>query len=271
MPYRSKDLLFQEITNLTDCKFIMYWDIKINEEIDLLRETVRQFAEKDIFPIADEIDKKNEFPQHLWTELGKLGLLGITVPENYGGSGMSYLANLIAVEEISRASASVGLSYGAHSNLCVNQLLLNGNDQQREKFLHKLCSGEYVGALAMSEADAGSDVVGSMSCHAEKRGEYWVANGSKMWITNGPDADVLIVYMRTAPKDQGSKTMTAFIIEKSMKGFSTSKKLDKLGMRGSNTCELVFEDCIEVYMSAIFPCISSNVPIGLSNCLRSCK
>ena len=156
---------------------------------------------------------------------------------------MSYLANLIAVEEISRASASVGLSYGAHSNLCVNQLLLNGNDQQREKFLYKLCSGEYVGALAMSEADAGSDVVGSMSCHAEKRGECWVANGTKMWITNGPDADVLIVYMRTAPKDQGSKAMTAFIIEKSMKGFSTSKKLDKLGMRGSNTCELVFEDC----------------------------
>ena len=145
----------------------MEWDIKINEEIDLLRETIRQFAEKNISPIADEIDKKNKFPQHLWSELGKLGLLGITVPENYGGSGMSYLANLIAVEEISRASASVGLSYGAHSNLCVNQLLLNGNDQQREKFLHKLCSGEYVGALAMSEANAGSDVVGSMVCHAE--------------------------------------------------------------------------------------------------------
>ena len=156
---------------------------------------------------------------------------------------MSYLANLIAMEEISRASASVGLSYGAHSNLCVNQLMLNGNNQQRERFLPKLCSGEYVGALAMSEADAGSDVVGSMACHAEKRGDCWVANGTKMWITNGPDADVLIVYMRTAPKDQGSKAMTAFIIEHSMKGFSTSKKLDKLGMRGSNTCELVFEDC----------------------------
>ena len=222
---------------------IMNWDIQINEEIDLLRETVRQFAEKNIAPIADEIDRNNEFPQHLWTELGKLGLLGITVPENYGGSGMSYLANLIAVEEISRASASVGLSYGAHSNLCVNQLLLNGNDQQRERFLPKLCSGENVGALAMSEAEAGSDVVGSMACHAEKRGDFWVGNGTKMWITNGPDADVLIVYMRTAPKDQGSKAMTAFIIEKSMKGFSTSKKLDKLGMRGSNTCELVFEDC----------------------------
>ena len=222
---------------------IMNWDIQINEEIDLLRETVRQFAEKNIVSIADEIDRNNEFPKHLWTELGKLGLLGITVPESFGGSGMSYLANLIAVEEISRASASVGLSYGAHSNLCVNQLMLNGNDQQRERFLPKLCSGVYVGALAMSEADAGSDVVGSMACHAEKRGDCWVANGTKMWITNGPDADVLIVYMRTAPKDQGSKAMTAFIIEKSMKGFSTSKKLDKLGMRGSNTCELVFEDC----------------------------
>ena len=186
---------------------IMNWDIQVNEEIDLLRETVRQFAEKNIFPIADEIDKKNEFPQHLWTELGKLGLLGITVPENFGGSGMSYLANLIAVEEISRASASVGLSYGAHSNLCVNQLMLNGNDQQRERFLPKLCSGEYVGALAMSEAEAGSDVVGSMECHAEKRGDCWVANGTKMWITNGPDADVLIVYMRTAPKDQRSNCL----------------------------------------------------------------
>ena len=156
---------------------------------------------------------------------------------------MSYLANLIAMEEISRASASVGLSYGAHSNLCVNQLMLNGNDQQRERFLRKLCSGEYVGALAMSEAEAGSDVVGSMACHAEIREDFWGGNGTKMWITNGPDADVLIVYMRTAPKDQGSKAMTAFIIEKSMKGFSTSKKLDKLGMRGSNTCELVFEGC----------------------------
>ena len=222
---------------------IMNWDIQINEEVDLLRETVRQFAEKNIAPIADDIDRNNEFPKHLWTELGKIGLLGITVPESFGGSGMSYLANLIAVEEISRASASVGLSYGAHSNLCVNQLMLNGNDQQRERFLPKLCSGEYVGALAMSESGAGSDVVGSMASHAEKRGDYWVVNGTKMWITNGPDADVLIVYMRTAPKDQGSKAMTAFIIEKSMKGFSTSKKLDKLGMRGSNTCELVFEDC----------------------------
>ena len=153
---------------------IMNWDIQITEEIDFLRETVRQFAEKNIAPIADDIDRNNEFPKHLWTELGKLGLLGITVPESFGGSGMSYLANLIAVEEISRASASVGLSYGAHSNLCVNQLMLNGNDQQRERFLPKLCSGEYVGALAMSESGAGSDVVGSMASHAEKRGDCWV-------------------------------------------------------------------------------------------------
>ncbi|MBC8259148.1 MAG: isovaleryl-CoA dehydrogenase [SAR324 cluster bacterium] len=221
----------------------MNWDILLNEEIDLLRETVRQFAEKNIAPLAAEIDRDNEFPQHLWKKLGDLGLLGITVPEEYGGSGMSYLAHLVAVEEISRASAAVGLSYGAHSNLCVNQLQLNGTAAQKEKYLPKLCSGEFVGALAMSESGAGSDVVGSMACHAEKRGDYWVANGSKMWITNGPDADVLIVYMRTATKDKGSKTMTAFLIEKGMPGFSTAQKLDKLGMRGSNTCELVFEDC----------------------------
>jgi isovaleryl-CoA dehydrogenase len=192
----------------------MNWDIQLNEEVDLLRETVRQFAEKRIAPIADEIDRNNEFPQHLWKELGELGLLGITVSEEYGGSGMSYLAHLVAVEEISRASASVGLSYGAHSNLCVNQLKLNGSDAQKKKYLLKLCTGENVGALAMSESGAGSDVVGSMACHAEKHGNYWIANGSKMWITNGPDANVLIVYMRTAPKDQGSKAMTAFIVEK---------------------------------------------------------
>ena len=160
----------------------MDWDIQVNEEIDLLRETVRHFAEKNIAPIANDIDRDNEFPKHLWTELGKIGLLGITVPENYGGSGMSYLANLIAMEEISRASASVGLSYGAHSNLCVNQLMLNGNDQQRERFLPKLCSGEYVGALAMPESGAGSDVVGSMACHAEKREDCWVANLSLIHI-----------------------------------------------------------------------------------------
>ena len=221
----------------------MNWDIQLNEEVDMLRETVMQFAQKHIAPIAEDVDRENEFPQHLWRELGNLGLLGITVSEEYGGSEMSYLAHLVAVEEISRASASVGLSYGAHSNLCVNQLQINGNTTQKEKYLPKLCSGEHVGALAMSEPGAGSDVVGAMACHAEKHSDYWVANGSKMWITNGPDADTLIVYMRTAPKDQGSKAMTAFIIEKGMKGFSTAQKLDKLGMRGSNTCELVFEDC----------------------------
>ena len=221
----------------------MNWDIKLNEEVDLLRESVRQFAEKCIAPIADDIDRSNEFPQHLWRELGDLGLLGMTVPEEYGGSGMSYLAHLVAVEEISRASASLGLSYGAHSNLCLNQLKLHGSQEQKQKYLPKLCSGEHIGALAMSEPRAGSDVVGSMACHAEKKGDHWIANGSKMWITNGPDADVLIVYMRTAPKDLGSKAMTAFLVVKGMKGFSTAQKLDKLGMRGSNTCELVFKDC----------------------------
>ncbi|MDP6211211.1 MAG: isovaleryl-CoA dehydrogenase [SAR324 cluster bacterium] len=221
----------------------MNWDIQLNEEVDMLRETVRQFAEKRIAPIAEDVDRENEFPQHMWKELGDLGLLGMTASEEYGGSEMSYLAHLVAVEEISRASASVGLSYGAHSNLCVNQLQINGSPAQKQKYLPKLCSGEHVGALAMSEPGAGSDVVGAMACHAEKRGDYWVANGSKMWITNGPDADTLIVYMRTAPKDQGSKAMTAFIVEKEMNGFSTAQKLDKLGMRGSNTCELVFEDC----------------------------
>ena len=221
----------------------MNWDIKLNEEVDLLRESVRQFAEKCVAPIADDIDRSNEFPQHLWRELGDLGLLGMTVPEEYGGSGMSYLAHLVAVEEISRASASLGLSYGAHSNLCLNQLKLHGSQEQKQKYLPKLCSGEHIGALAMSEPGAGSDVVGSMACHAEKKGDHWIANGSKMWITNGPDADVLIVYMRTAPKDLGSKAMTAFLVVKGMKGFSTAQKLDKLGMRGSNTCELVFKDC----------------------------
>ena len=221
----------------------MNWDIKLNEEVDLLRESVRQFAEKCVAPIADDIDRSNEFPQHLWRELGDLGLLGMTVPEEYGGSGMSYLAHLVAVEEISRASASLGLSYGAHSNLCLNQLKLHGSQEQKQKYLPKLCSGEHIGALAMSEPGAGSDVVGSMACHAEKKEDHWIANGSKMWITNGPDADVLIVYMRTAPKNLGSKAMTAFLVVKGMKGFSTAQKLDKLGMRGSNTCELVFKDC----------------------------
>ncbi|MET0331436.1 MAG: isovaleryl-CoA dehydrogenase [Dyella sp.] len=215
----------------------------LGEELDLLRDSVHAFAEKEIAPRATHIDHDNLFPADLWRKFGEMGLLGITIPEEYGGSGLGFLAHLVAMEEISRASGSVGLSYGAHSNLAVQNIFHNGNEAQRRKYIPKLCTGEYVGALAMSEPGAGSDVVGSMSCKAELQGDVWVANGSKMWITNGPDADVLLVYMRTAPRAAGSRCMTAFIVEKGMPGFSTAQKLDKLGMRGSNTCELVFENC----------------------------
>ena len=212
-----------------------------DEEIGLLRQTLSQFAAQEIAPRAAEIDRNNEFPNDLWPKLGQLGLLGITIPEEYGGSGMGYLAHAIAIEEISRASASVGLSYAAHSNLCLNQIRLNGTEAQKQQYLPALCSGEHVGALAMSEPSAGSDVV-SMRLRAERQGEDFVLNGNKMWITNGPDANVYVIYARTDP-EAGSKGITAFIVERDTPGFSRSPKLDKLGMRGSNTCELVFENC----------------------------
>lgn len=214
-------------------------NFNLGETIDMLREAVRSFAAQEIAPIAAETDRSNEFPNELWPKFGEMGLLGITVPEEYGGSGMGYLAHMVAMEEISRASASIGLSYGAHSNLCVNQINRNGNDVQKRKYLPKLISGEHIGALAMSEPNAGSDVV-SMRMRAEKKGDKYVLNGTKMWITNGPDADVIVVYAKTDPQ-AGSKGMTTFIVEKSF-GFKVAQKLDKLGMRGSNTGELVFED-----------------------------
>ncbi len=216
-------------------------DFDLGEEIDLLRESVAAFAAHEIAPLAAQADEENRFPNQLWRKLGEQGLLGLTVEEEYGGSGMGYLAHVVAMEEISRASGGIGLSYGAHSNLCVNQLRKNGTEAQKQKYLPKLCSGEHVGALAMSEPGAGSDVV-SMKLRAERQGDEFVLNGNKMWITNGPDADVLVVYAKTDP-EAGPRGITAFLIEKGMPGFSTAQKLDKLGMRGSNTCELVFEDC----------------------------
>ena len=217
------------------------FDFDHGETIDMLRETVRQFAADEIAPRAASIDRDNAFPMDLWRKMGDLGVLGITVDEHFGGTAMGYLAHVIAMEEISRASASVGLSYGAHSNLCVNQIRRNGSDEQKHRFLPKLVSGEHVGALAMSEPGSGSDVV-SMRTRATRCPGGWALDGSKMWITNGPDADTLVVYAKSDP-DAGARGITAFLIEKGMKGFSTAQKLDKLGMRGSNTCELVFDDC----------------------------
>ncbi len=216
-------------------------DFGLGETADMLRDTVRSFADDHLAPVAADIDRTNEFPRHLWPKLGELGLLGITVEEKYGGAGMGYLEHCVAMEELSRGSASVGLSYGAHSNLCVNQIRRNGSEEQKRRYLPNLVSGEHLGALAMSEPGAGSDVV-SMKTKAEKKGDRFVLNGSKMWITNGPGADVLVVYAKTDP-EAGPRGITAFIVEKGMPGFSTAQKLDKLGMRGSDTCELVFRDC----------------------------
>jgi isovaleryl-CoA dehydrogenase len=213
----------------------------LGDTVDMIRDTVAGFAQAEVAPRAEAIDRTNEFPRDLWPRLGALGLHGITVEEEYGGAGLGYTEHVIAMEEISRASASVGLSYGAHSNLCVNQIRRNGTHEQKQRYLPKLMSGEHVGALAMSEPGAGSDVVG-MRTRAEKKGDRYVLNGSKMWITNGPDAEVLVVYAKTEPA-AGPRGITAFLIERGMKGFRTARKLDKLGMRGSNTCELIFEDC----------------------------
>ena len=216
-------------------------NFNLGEDIDMLRDSVFQFCTQEISPRADDIDSSNEFPMDLWRKLGDMGLLGLTVDEQYGGTGMGYLAHSVAMEEISRASASVGLSYGAHSNLCVNQLHKNGTEQQKQKYLPKLCSGEHIGALAMSEPGAGSDVV-SMKLTAQKQSDHYILNGNKMWITNGPDANTYVIYAKT-DTSAGSRGITAFIVERDYPGFSRHQKLDKLGMRGSNTCELVFNDC----------------------------
>jgi isovaleryl-CoA dehydrogenase len=236
-------------------------NFELGETIDILRESVAAFAAKEIAPRAAEIDRSNEFPRELWPRLGKLGLLGITVEEEYGGAAMGYLAHVVAMEEVSRGSAAVGLSYGAHSNLCVNQIRRNGNPQQKRRYLPMLVSGEHVGALAMSEAGAGSDVV-SMRLRAERRGDRFVLNGAKMWITNGPDADTLVVYAKTDPA-AGARGITAFIVEKKLKGLSTAQKLDKLGMRGSSTSELVFQDC-EVPAENVLGAIGSGVEVLMS-------
>ena len=237
------------------------FNFDLGETADAIRETVRDFAQERIAPRAEEIDRTNTFPRDLWPEMGQLGLHGITVEEEYGGAGLGYLEHVVAMEEVSRASASVGLSYGAHSNLCVNQIRRNGSEDQKKRYLPKLISGEHVGALAMSEPGAGSDVV-SMRTRADKRGDRYVLNGNKMWITNGPIAETLVVYAKTNP-DAGSRGITAFLIEKGFKGFSTHQKLDKLGMRGSDTCELVFEDC-EVPEENVLSTVGKGVNVLMS-------
>jgi isovaleryl-CoA dehydrogenase len=237
------------------------FDFMLGEDIDTLRTQIARLAADRIAPRAADIDRSNEFPRDLWPVLGEMGLLGMTVPERWGGSGLGYLAHTVAMEEISRASAAVGLSYGAHSNLCVNQLRLNGSDVQRDKYLPKLVSGAHVGALAMSESGAGSDVVG-MQLRAEQRGDHYVLNGRKMWITNGPDADVLVVYAKTDIQ-AGARGITAFIVERGYQGFGTAQKLDKLGMRGSSTCELLFDDC-EVPTENILGKINGGVTVLMS-------
>ena len=234
---------------------------ELGEDINMLRDSIAAFAANEIAPRAAAIDRDNLFPMDLWQKMGDLGILGITVPEEYGGAGMGYLAHVVAMEEISRASGAVGLSYGAHSNLCVNQLKLNGSDAQKRKYLPKLLSGEHVGALAMSEPGSGSDVV-SMKLRADLKGDHYVLNGTKMWITNGPDADTLVVYAKT-DLGLGSRGITVFIVEKGMKGFSTAQKLDKLGMRGSNTCELVFQDC-EVPVENVMREVGQGVKVLMS-------
>lgn len=236
-------------------------NFQLGEDIDALRDVVQQFAANEIAPRASEIDSSDEFPMDLWQKMGDLGLHGITVPEAYGGSDMGYVAHMVAMEEISRASASVGLSYGAHSNLCINQIKRNGDEAQKQKYLPKLISGEFIGALAMSETGAGSDVV-SMKLKAEEKDGHYVLNGSKMWITNGPDADVMVVYAKTNP-ELGAKGMTAFIVEKGMKGFGTAQKLDKLGMRGSHTGEMIFDN-VEVPSDNILGGVGNGVKVLMS-------
>ncbi|MGA9010740.1 MAG: acyl-CoA dehydrogenase family protein, partial [Xanthobacteraceae bacterium] len=236
-------------------------DFGLGSDFEMLRETVRDFTADKIAPLAAEIDRSNKFPRELWPQLGALGLLGITVEEELGGSGLGYLAHCVAMEEISRGSAAIGLSYGAHSNLCVNQIRRNGNDEQRRRYLPKLISGEHVGALAMSEPGSGSDVV-SMRTRADKKGDRYVLNGSKMWITNGPIAETLVIYAKT-DRTAGARGITAFIVENSFKGFDTGKKLDKLGMRGSDTSEIVFQDC-EVPVENVLGVVGNGVNVLMS-------